>query len=101
MSVVVHHPGVPPSADALLEALRRLSYAVATASDLVAIYDAALTGLLSATVATRAAVLIADGGGVFRFAAFRGLASGLLATVDGASHLTTVSDGPAPGCVPY
>ena len=100
MSVVVHHPGVPLSADALLEALRRLSYAVATASDLAAIYDAALTGLLSATVATRAAVLIADGGGVFRFAAWRGLSKEYRAAVEGHTPWPAGTRGAAPVVVP-
>ncbi len=83
MPVLSPQPGAPPSPDGLLDALHRLSHAVATAGELPDIYDAALTGLLDATVATRAAVLVADDAGVFRFVAWRGLSDAYRAAVEG------------------
>src|SRR5262249_45995961 len=56
-----------------LRTLYRLLAALSQASALEEVYDAALTSLLSATAADRAAILIFDDDGVIRFRASRGL----------------------------
>src|SRR5579862_7713937 len=56
-----------------LRTLYRLLAAVSRASALEDVYEAALTSLLEATAADRAAILIFDDDGVIRFKASRGL----------------------------
>ncbi len=56
-----------------LDAVYRFADAVAGASVLGDVLEAALDALLAATGAARASVLLADGEGVFRFRAWRGL----------------------------
>ncbi len=83
---VVAHP--LPGSDAEVRRLRtlyRLLAALSHATGLEEVYDAALTSLLEATLADRAAILLFDDDGVTRFKASRGLSDEYQAAVTGHS----------------
>jgi PAS domain S-box-containing protein len=67
------------------KALYQLMAALSRASTLEDLYEAALTSLLEATAADRAAILLFDDDGVLRFKAARGLSSEYQAAVTGHS----------------
>ena len=68
-----------------LSVLYRMTDSLARAGDLAGIYEEAIGGLLQATGADRASVLLFDGGGVMRFRAWRGLSDAYRAAVEGHS----------------
>jgi PAS domain S-box-containing protein len=83
---VVAHP--LPESDAEVRRLRtlyRLLAALSHAKGIEEVYDAALTSLLEATLADRAAILLFDDDGVIRFKAARGLSGEYQAAVTGHS----------------
>jgi PAS domain S-box-containing protein len=77
-----------------LDAVYRFADAVAGASVLDDVLDAALDALLAATGARRASVLLADEDGVFRFRAWRGLSDAYRAFAEG--HSPWAPDEPNP-----
>ena len=68
-----------------LRTLYQLLAALSQASALEEVYDAALTSLLNATVADRAAILLFDDDDVMRFKAWRSISAEYRAAVTGHS----------------
>ena len=66
-----------------LEAIYRLSDAVAHAAGVQEVIGAAMDGLIDAVQADRASVLLFDEDGVMRFAGWRGISDGYRAAVEG------------------
>ena len=78
-------PGSASGADRF-QSLYQLLAALSRARALEDVYDAALTSLLAATAADRAAILLFDSAGVIRFKASRGLSAEYQAAVTGQRH---------------
>jgi len=82
----IAHPSMAREAEVgRLRTLYQLLAALSRASALQDVYDAALTSLLKATAADRAAILLFDEDGVMRFKAARGISSEYQAAVTGHS----------------
>ena len=81
---VAARPGSTSGADRF-QSLYQLLAALSRASGLEDVYDAALTSLLEATAADRAAILLFDDDGVMRFKASRGLSERYQAATAGHS----------------
>ena len=79
-----------------LDAVYRFADAVGGASRLDDVLAAALDALLAATGAGRAAVLLADDDGMFRFRAWRGLSERYRASADGHSPWPAGTEDPQP-----
>lgn len=79
-----------------LDAVYRFADAVAGASALEEVLEAALDALLEATGADRASVLLADDDGVMRFRAWRGLSDAYRAATDGHSPWPPDAEDPQP-----
>jgi PAS domain S-box-containing protein len=79
-----------------LDAVYRFADAVAGASALEEVLEAALDALLEATGADRASVLLADERGVMRFRAWRGLSDGYRAATEGHSPWPPDVEDPQP-----
>ncbi|MGH9081813.1 MAG: PAS domain-containing protein, partial [Acidimicrobiales bacterium] len=77
-----------------LDAVYRFADAVAGASELDEVLDAALDALLEATYAQRASVLLCDDDGVMRFRAWRRLSDAYRAATEG--HSPWAADDPDP-----
>jgi PAS domain S-box-containing protein len=83
---VITHPGMARAAEVRrLRTLYQLLSALSRASTVEDVYDAALTSLLEATAADRAAILLFDDDGISRFKASRGLSPQYQAAVEGHS----------------
>src|SRR4051812_44521832 len=80
--------------------LYALSLAVSSASDLEAVYDAALQGLQESLGVTQSSVLLFDAGGVMRFTAWRELSEPYRNAVEGHSPWTPDARDPQPVLVP-
>jgi PAS domain S-box-containing protein len=83
-----------------IRTLYELLAALSRASALEEVYEAALTSLLRATVADRAAILLFDDDGVMRFVASRGLSDDYRAAVTGHSPWPRGALDPQPLVVP-
>src|ERR1700693_4196005 len=81
----VANPSAPSATDRF-RTLYQLLAALSRASALEDVYEAALTSLLDATAADRAAILLFDDDGVIRFKASRGLSDEYQAAVTGHSR---------------
>ena len=75
MSLVTSRNWADESDVRRLNILYELLAALSRATGLEEVYDAALTSLLAATSADRAAILLFDDDGVIRFKAWRGLSA--------------------------
>ena len=83
---VVAHPGLAGEAEyRSLKTLYQLLSTLSHASQLEDVHEAAITSLLDATAADRAAILLFDDDGVVRFKASRGLSPEYQAAVTGHS----------------
>ena len=83
MSLVTSRNWADESDVRRLNILYELLAALSRATGLEEVYDAALTSLLAATSADRAAILLFDDDGVIRFKAWRGLSAQYRAAVTG------------------
>lgn len=79
-----------------LSALYRMTDSLARAGDLSDIYDEAIAGLVQATRADRASILLFDEDGVMRFKAWRGLSDEYRAAVQGHSPWDRSTRNPQP-----
>jgi PAS domain S-box-containing protein len=83
MSIVTHPGWAAEDEVRRLNTLYELLAALSRATGLEEVYDAALTSLLAATSADRAAILFFDEDGTIRFKAWRGLSAEYRAAVTG------------------
>ena len=79
-----------------LRAIYRMAEALGQASAPEEMYDEAIDGLMQATHADRASILLFDGDGVMRFKAWHGLSDGYRAAVEGHSPWTRDTRDPQP-----
>jgi PAS domain S-box-containing protein len=79
-------------------ALYQLTEQLQLASSFEAVHDAALTAIQRALNCQRAAILLYDGAGIMKFAAWRGLSDGYRAAVEGHSPWPADVTNPAPVC---
>jgi len=91
---------IPTVETHVFQVLSRLSGAIAKATALTDMYDAALDALRDGLGLERSSILVFDADGVMRFVAWRGLSDRYRAAVEGHSPWRPDSPDPQPVCVP-